>query len=387
ALPIEDAARINGQNGWYVPQLEGGLKWLSLDEAAAQLTAYETLNDLELDARISLNAVTFYLYTKSNPTIGQVIKPTKESIDLSNFNAAHPTRFTIHGWNSNYKDGVNTGVRDAWFLQGDYNMIAVDWARGRSLEYASSVAGVPATGKKIATLIDFLVNGYSMSLKTLEIVGFSLGAHVAGHSAKQVSSGVVQKVVGLDPAMPLISYEKPAKRLSSNDAHYVESIQTNGGTLGYTKPIGRAAFYPNGGKTQPGCTMDVTGSCSHTRAVSYYVESLRMDDFPSMKCKSHEQAHNKDCGNTYSSVRMGSPLNENMAVGEFYVPVNNAYPYGLGEPIETTTPVSTTTQRKPTPMLTTSTARPSETTTYPNTSSSSVMPTAPSTTPAPAEDT
>ncbi|XP_034488596.1 phospholipase A1-like isoform X2 [Drosophila innubila] len=368
------AGRINGENGWYVPQVDGSLMWLSMSEANEQLSAYETLNDLEINERISLNAVDFYLYTQRNPHEGQAIKPSKESIDASNFNAYYPTRITIHGWNSNYKDGVNSGVRAAWFLTGNYNMIAVDWSRGRSLEYASSVAAVSATGAKIAKLVDFLVKEYGMSLDTLEIVGFSLGAHVAGHTAKQVATGKVQKVVGLDPAMPMLSYDKPAKRLSSNDAFYVETIQTNGGTLGYTKPIGRAAFYPNGGKSQPGCGIDLTGGCSHTRAVSYYVESLMMNNFPSMRCPSYEYAINKDCGSTYSSVRMGSLQNELMAVGEFYVPVNKESPYGLGDTNEnetstsgsepcTTTPEdveTTVTPTATTPAKETTTTRPSD---------------------------
>lgn len=231
-------------------------------------------------------------------------------------------------------------------------MIAVDWSRGRSLEYASSVAAVSSVGAKIAKLIDFLVKEYGISLETLEIVGFSLGAQVAGYSAKQVTTGKVQKVVGLDPAMPLMSYDKPAKRLNSDDAVYVESIQTNGGTLGYTKPIGRAAFYPNGGKSQPGCGIDLTGSCSHTRAVSYYVESLTLNNFPTIKCPSYKEANKKDCGSNYSTIRMGSPQNIITAFGEFYVPVNNVSPYGLGDsseiedntttavPEETTTPVT-----------------------------------------------
>lgn len=247
---------------------------------------------------------------------------------------------------------MNTKVRDAWFLYGDYNMIAVDWSRGRSLEYASSVAAVSSVGANVAKLIDFFVKEYGMSLENLEIVGFSLGAQVAGYTAKQVTTGKVQKVVGLDPAMPLMSYDKTAKRLNSEDAVYVESIQTNGGTLGYTQPIGRAAFYPNGGKSQPGCGLDLTGSCSHTRAVSYYVESLILNNFPTIRCPSYKEANKKDCGSNYSTVRMGSPHNIITAFGEYYVPINKESPYGLGdsseiedntttaEPEETTTPVA-----------------------------------------------
>lgn len=249
-------------------------------------------------------------------------------------------------------------------------MIAVDWVRGRSLEYASSVAAVPGAGEKIARLVDFLVTEYGMSLETLEVVGFSLGAHVAGFTAKQVTTGSVQKVVGLDPASPLFSYDKPEKRLSSNDAYYVETIQTNGGTLGFSKPIGRAAFYPNGGKSQPGCGLDLTGGCAHTRAVSYYVESLRMNNFPTIKCSSYQQAQKKDCGSTYSTVKMGASENELIAVGDFYVPVNKQSPYGLGDSnIE-----DTTTTLQPTTIVvetTTTTTTPSEVT---DTSSSAATP-------------
>ncbi|XP_017873742.1 PREDICTED: phospholipase A1-like [Drosophila arizonae] len=332
ALPLEEqTTRIHGENGWYVPQVGADSKWMSMEEAEGLVEAYETLNTIEIAQRLSLNTVDFYLYTQRNPTEGQLIQATKASIDASNFDATNPTRFTIHGWNSNYQDGVNKGVRDAWFLSGDYNMIAVDWSRGRSLEYASSVAAAPGAGARIALLVDFLVIEYGMSLETLEVVGFSLGAHVAGFTAKQVSTGIVRKVVGLDPASPLYSYEKPEKRLSSKDAFYVETIQTSGITVGFSKPIGRAAFYPNGGRYQPGCGIDLTGTCAHTRAVTYYVESLRLNNFPTIKCSSYEQAQNKDCGSTYSTVKMGDSENELTAVGDFYVPVNWQSPYGLGD--------------------------------------------------------
>ncbi|XP_023034209.1 endothelial lipase isoform X3 [Drosophila willistoni] len=348
ALPIDDdLRRETGVNGWYVPQWDGSLKWIGMAEAEAQMAYYEDLEKHESQSRLSTNTVKFYLYTRQNPTQGQLIKATKDSIDASYFNPNNPTRFTIHGWNSNYKDGVNTGVASAWFSYGDYNMIAVDWSRGRSLEYATSVAAVSGAGKKIADLIDYLVKNYQMSLDELEVVGFSLGAHVAGYTAKQVTTGQVRKVVGLDPASPLISYSKPAKRLSSDDAFYVETIQTNGGTLGFTNPIGKASFYPNGGKSQPGCGIDITGSCSHTRAVTYYIECLLNDNYASVKCPTHTDANKKNCGSTYSSVRMGSLANEVSAEGPYYVPLNSVSPYGMGEEISPTPAPTTTTAQEP----------------------------------------
>ncbi|KAH8257957.1 hypothetical protein KR038_003397, partial [Drosophila bunnanda] len=330
AWPVDQhSLRVHGVNGWFVPQKDGGLRWVSKADAERQLAFYEAQD--QLDGRLSTNTVKFYLYTQKNPSTGQEIKATQASIDASNFNPNHPTRITIHGWNSNYKDGVNTRIADAWFQYGDYNMIAVDWSRGRSLEYATSVAGASGAGKKVAALVDFLVTGYGMSLESLEIVGFSLGAHVAGYTGKQLTTGKAGKIVGLDPASPLISYSKSEKRLSSDDAVYVESIQTNGAVLGFNQPIGKANFYMNGGRSQPGCGLDLTGSCSHTRAVLYYVEALLWNNFPSKSCETYQEANKNACGDKFSTITMGAIVNTFVAEGIFYVPVNKESPYGYGE--------------------------------------------------------
>ncbi|KAH8355993.1 hypothetical protein KR200_006288, partial [Drosophila serrata] len=360
AWPVDQhSLRVHGVNGWFVPQKEGGLRWVSKDDGERQLSFYEDQD--QLNGRLSTNTVKFYLYTQNNPSTGQEIKATQSSIDASNFNPKNPTRITIHGWNSNYKDGVNTRIADAWFQYGDYNMIAVDWSRGRSLEYATSVAGASGAGKKVAALVDFLVTGYGMSLDSLEIVGFSLGAHVAGHTGKQLTTGKAGKIVGLDPASPLISYSKSEKRLSSDDAIYVESIQTNGAILGFTQPIGKAAFYMNGGRTQPGCGLDVTGSCSHTRAVLYYVEALLWNNFPSKSCETYQEANKNACGDRFSSITMGAFVNTFVAEGIFYVPVNKESPYGYGEvhtggDETTAAPVGSTTTEVPEEVSTTTAA-------------------------------
>jgi len=135
---------------------------------------------------------------------------------------------------------MNKNIRDAWLSNGDYNVIVVDWARARSVEYASSVVAVPKVGKKVAAMINFLASDFGLNLNTLYVIGHSLGAHVAGYTGKN-TNGQVHTIIGLDPALPLFNYNKPNKRLSSTDAYYVESIQTNGGTLGFLKPIGKGA--------------------------------------------------------------------------------------------------------------------------------------------------
>ncbi|EDV92798.1 GH18957 [Drosophila grimshawi] len=321
ALPVDD--RVNGENGWYIPQSDGSFVWMDMDEAEDMLSKHE-----ELEGRISTNAVNFYLYTKSNPTSGQAISASGSSVANSHFNKNNPTRFVIHGWTQSQSDPMNTQITKAWLSKGNYNVIVVDWARARSVDYASSVVAVPGAGAKVGQMVKYLESSHGMSLSTLYVIGHSLGAHVAGYTGKTVGEGRIHTIIGLDPALPLFSYDKPTKRLCSGDAFYVESIQTNGGKLGFLKPIGKGAFYPNGGKSQPGCGVDATGSCSHGRSVTYYVEAVTEDNFGTIKCGNYEAAVAKDCGSTYSSVRLGADSNAYMVAGDFYVPVNSKAPYG-----------------------------------------------------------
>lgn len=74
-------------------------------------------------------------------------------------------------------------------------------------------------------------------------------------AGKKVRTGKIRKIIGLDPATPLFSLNKPDERLDSHDAIYVETIQTS--KLGFFDPLGTVSFYPNGGRSQPGCGWDI----------------------------------------------------------------------------------------------------------------------------------
>ncbi|XP_023176531.2 phospholipase A1-like [Drosophila hydei] len=318
ALPIQE--RIHGETGWYVPQIDGTSEWLDLDEAEQLLANAE-----QMEGRMSSNAVSFYLYTRSNPHEGKELSAKEAALRDSHFNKDHATRFVIHGWTGHHSDPMISEITNAWLSRGDYNVIIVDWARARSADYASSVVAVPGVGTQVGEMISYLHEHHGMSLDRLTVIGHSLGAHVAGYAGKAIGEGRIHTIIGLDPALPLFSYDKPDKRLNSEDAFYVESIQTNGGKLGFLKPIGKSAFYPNGGKEQPGCDVD---TCSHRRSVTYYAEAVTENNFGALKCPDYEAAVDNMCASTYSGIRMGADYNAYMSGGSFYVPVNSAAPYG-----------------------------------------------------------
>lgn len=308
-----------------MPRVDGSFDWVDKEEAENYLDSMENIEEFGL----STVPVKYYVYTRANPSKGTKIVATTKSVDASNFDPTKPTYFVIHGWTQSYTSGMNKDIRSSALRTFDCNVIVVDWARARSVEYASSVVAVPKAGKKIAEMIDFLNKNYNMPFETLTVAGHSLGAHVAGYAGKNVKNGKIQTIIGMDPALPLFSYDKPKKRLASTDGVYVQSIQTNGGLLGFLKPIGEGAFYPNGGESQPGCILDVTGACSHGRSTTYYAEALELNDFGCIQCADYKQAVADSCGSKFSTARMGAVYKADRVAGVYYVPVHSSSPFGV----------------------------------------------------------
>lgn len=58
---------------------------------------------------------------------------------------------------------------------------------------------------------------------------------------------------GLDPAGPGFNEAPEWSRLDPGDATIVDIIHTSMQVLSLSHPVGHVDFYPNGGRSQPGC--------------------------------------------------------------------------------------------------------------------------------------
>jgi pancreatic triacylglycerol lipase len=225
-------------------------------------------------------------------------------------------------------------MRAAYLARGDFNCISIDWGVGAaSITYIIARNNVDPAGAVAAQFVEFLESVGGADYNSMTIVGHSLGAHVAGFMGRH-TQGRLNTIIGTDPAGVLFSLDNPDGRLDDTDAQYVESIVTNGGTLGFMEPIGDANFYPNGGSSQPGCGIDITGACAHGRSNEFLAESINsvVSNFVSTRCASFAEIQAGTCTSSGPNINMGGePSNHGRgAQGVYALTTNAAAPFAQG---------------------------------------------------------
>ncbi|XP_015587902.1 pancreatic triacylglycerol lipase [Cephus cinctus] len=281
--------------------------------------------DLENIER-SVSSMTFTLYTRQNREGEIIILNNRRSLAQSQFSASRPTRIVTHGWKSSKDSDACTVIVDAFLKKDEYNVIVVDWSNTASQLYLVAANSVERVANRVARFINFLQSAGNLKTTDLKVIGHSLGGHIAGLSARQ-ASGTVAGVVALDPALPLFSDAGPGSRVDASDAKHVQVIHTNGGLLGLSKAVGTSDFYPNGGSSQPGCGLDIVGSCAHSRAYYFYAESIGN---PSGFRGTVVRSGSADVFFSHGSAFMGGSKLDRQADGSYSLTTNRNPPYAKG---------------------------------------------------------
>ncbi|XP_008197619.2 endothelial lipase [Tribolium castaneum] len=236
--------------------------------------------------------VTFYLYSRN-------ISNLKLPLDGGNIDITKNTKFIIHGWIDNHNRSWYHHLTDEYLKKGDFNVIHVDWGRVSKSFYVSSAQNTRLVAHFIAS---FILN-HKLALGKVHLIGHSLGAHIAGFTSQNIRQKVGEKVgriTGLDPAGPGFRnvFLTDEERLSDEDAEIVDVFHTDGGVLGYYKPIGTFDVYINGGtRIQPDCRISFTeissagelfedSYCSHTRSYVRFTEIVNEKKYSCNKCDS-----------------------------------------------------------------------------------------------------
>lgn len=279
--------------------------------------------------------IIFELFTQNNPNESQILSMSDpDSITGSYFDKNHPTRFTIHGWTGDGESSMNAYIRDAYMELGEFNVIYVDWgAAAQTPNYIAARNRVGPTGTQVGAFIQYLSEVTGASTREMTVIGYSLGAHVAGFAGKALSGPFrLGAIVALDAARPLFSFDRPDQRLDVRDAEYVESYHTNVGTLGFDLPLGHASFYPNFGRRQPGCGVDPAGGCAHARSHRLFTEALNSETgFYARQCRSVNDVNRGSCIQAGPDMRMGGEPTDTGARGVYWLPTNSRAPFAKGE--------------------------------------------------------
>ncbi|XP_073251237.1 inactive pancreatic lipase-related protein 1-like isoform X2 [Porites lutea] len=275
--------------------------------------------------------IRFNLFTRANRNSAKLIDDHHQyKLTTSHFKISRRTIFVIHGFTENINTWA-TELKNALLRREDCNVILVDWSKGAKgplLRYGQAAGNTRLVGAQTAELIRFLISTSSGSANSIDrfyIVGFSLGAQVAGYAGSYLSARGMRlgRITGLDPAGLYFTHVSLDLRLDKSDASYVDVIHTNAGVAGTIQRSGHIDFYPNGGTIQPGCLI-TDPSCSHSRATQYFIASVHrscsLTAYPCDSYLSFSLGSCRACNGACSS--MGFDADRTKRTGEFYLTTN-----------------------------------------------------------------
>ncbi|CAO1340310.1 unnamed protein product [Diamesa serratosioi] len=306
----------------------------------------------------------FIVYSSKNRNASTNNQPspfnaTKVYNKFGNLNATS-IKVIIHGFGASCPHVWVYDLRAALMAVQQCIVICVDWENGATLpNYVRAAANTRLVGKQLAFLLHELHKNNDLEFSNVHLIGFSLGAHVAGFAGAEQKS--LHRITGLDPAGPLFESQHPNSRLDESDAEFVDVIHSNGenlilGGLGSWQPMGTVDYYPNGGRVQSGCSNLFVGAvtdiiwsspdpvegrslCNHRRAYKFFIDSIAPRClFPAFPCESYEKFAEGRCfmcdnnsgnDNTNQSVcgNMGYYADKSTGRGQLYLRTREEEPY------------------------------------------------------------
>lgn len=115
------------------------------------------------------------------------------------------------GFTSSYdKDPTTKQVQQAFDSLGGYNFLVADWSSYNAGNYITVGNNLNAIAEVIGAKFASMVTSGQITLADWHFVGMSMGAHLAGITARKIKSTagtgkyLVPCLTGLDPAGPLI---------------------------------------------------------------------------------------------------------------------------------------------------------------------------------------
>lgn len=91
--------------------------------------------------------VTYAVRTPQDPKNKNFVQP----IDTSKINPSYPVIFITHGWTDEGNASWVQNLTNAFFEQGNYNIIAVNWRKIAKQNYVAAAGNTKDVGKTISS--------------------------------------------------------------------------------------------------------------------------------------------------------------------------------------------------------------------------------------------
>ncbi|XP_018575229.1 phospholipase A1, partial [Anoplophora glabripennis] len=227
------------------------------------------------------NDIKFYLYTHDTAQKRlRIDVRNKYSLKYAGFEPSKKNVIIIHGFNGTESKSPITTLRNAYLTRTDYNIFTVDWKILTQFPcYLSALSNTRLVAQCTAKLYAFIMDQGGDATDTT-CVGHSLGAHICGMMSNHLHIKQ-HKIVGLDPARPLIDrYANKNFKLTKDDAYQVQIVHTNAGFLGEVNQVGHIDFCVNGGRLQPNCKGNRLhrARCSHFQSACYFAQTIKFEN-------------------------------------------------------------------------------------------------------------
>uniref|UniRef100_A0A2K6E0D7 phospholipase A1 n=1 Tax=Macaca nemestrina TaxID=9545 RepID=A0A2K6E0D7_MACNE len=121
-----------------------------------------------------------------------------QPLEDCSFNMTAKTFFIIHGWTMSgiFENWLHKLVSALHTREKDANVVVVDWLPLAHQLYTDAVNNTRVVGHSIARMLDWLQEKDDFSLGNVHLIGYSLGAHVAGYAGNFVK-GTVGRITAI----------------------------------------------------------------------------------------------------------------------------------------------------------------------------------------------
>ncbi|XP_053208866.1 pancreatic triacylglycerol lipase-like isoform X2 [Panonychus citri] len=244
----------------------------------------------------------------------------ESQLNNSTYEKGLKNKFIIHGlvdstnetdWMNQVRDNILSGVPKNWnrWIK-PINVFTVDWSNGaKKVNSCQSIVNSQVVGTAIVHFIKRLEMFSALKMSDIHLIGFGLGANIAGYVGERIKAPYIGRISGIDSLGPDFYQNLTSLRLDPTDALFVDALH-NYDTIG-GPPVGDVDLYPNGGyhmcNESKGLFIDSNGtydkvtnetvSCNENFAAQLMLVNSESFDcqFVGYQCSSYDKFEKGQC--------------------------------------------------------------------------------------------